>query len=117
MQIEVEEYVREDGSCPFRRWVDRLDHRAALKVSTALMRLEMGNTSNIKWFGGIGEYIIDFGPGYRVYLMQDGPTLILLFGGGTKRTQQRDIDAVHALRMEYKARKKIRRHTRKSGWH
>ncbi|CAG9932439.1 protein of unknown function [Candidatus Nitrotoga arctica] len=32
------------------------------------------------------------GPGYRVYLAKDGDTLIILFGGGTKRGQQKDID-------------------------
>jgi putative component of toxin-antitoxin plasmid stabilization module len=23
---------------------------------------------NINWFAGIGEYVIDWGPGYRIYL-------------------------------------------------
>jgi len=62
MSIRVEEYVREDGSNPFRAWFDRLDSQAAAKVATAVMRLATGNTSNVKWFGGIGEYRIDWGP-------------------------------------------------------
>jgi hypothetical protein len=33
--------------------------------------------------------------------------LIVLFGGGTKRGQQRDIDKAKELLAEYKARKKI----------
>ena len=32
--------------------------------------------------------------------------LIILFGGGTKRGQQRDIDKAKELLAEYKARKK-----------
>ena len=32
--------------------------------------------------------------------------MIVLFGGGTKRCQQRDIDSAKALLAEYKARKK-----------
>ena len=40
------------------------------------------------WFDGIGEYVINWGPGYRVYLAKDGDTLIILFGGGTTRGQQ-----------------------------
>jgi hypothetical protein len=32
--------------------------------------------------------------------------LIVLFGGGTKRGQQRDIDRAKALFAEYKARKR-----------
>jgi putative component of toxin-antitoxin plasmid stabilization module len=30
--------------------------------------MELGNKSSIKWFGGMGEYVIDWGPGYRIYL-------------------------------------------------
>ena len=37
----------------------------------------------------------------------------MLFGGGTKRGQQRDIDLAKALVAEYKARKKVV--TRKAG--
>jgi putative addiction module killer protein len=67
--------------------------------------MELGNTSNVKWFAGIGEYVIDWGPGYRIYLAKDGESLIVLFGGGTKRRQQADIEWAKALHAEYKARK------------
>jgi len=46
------------------------------------------------------------GPGYRVYLAKDGDSLIILFGGGIKRGQQKDIDRAKALHIEYKLRKK-----------
>ena len=108
MTIRVEEYLREDGSNPYKRWFDALDARAAAKVTTAKLRMELGNTSNIKWFDGMGEYVIDWGPGYRIYLAKDGEALIVLFGGGIKRGQQRDIDQARALLAEYKARKKAR---------
>lgn len=85
-----------------------LDARAAAKVTTAKLRMEMGNTSNIKWFGGMGEYVIDWGPGYRIYLAKDGDALIVLFGGGINRAQQRDIEQARALLAEYKVRKKAR---------
>ena len=98
--------MRADGSNPYKRWFDSLDAQAAAKVTTAKLRLSMGNVSSVKWFGGLGEYVIDWGPGYRVYLAQDGASLIVLFGGGTKRGQQRDIDSAKALLAEYKARKK-----------
>jgi putative addiction module killer protein len=52
-----------------------------------------------------GEYVIDWGPGYRIYLAKDGESLIVLYGGGTKRRQQSDIDRAKALHAEYKARK------------
>jgi putative addiction module killer protein len=106
MSIRVDEYIRDDGSSPFQRWFDSLDAQAAAKVTTARGRLELGLTSSIKWFGGIGEYRIDSGPGYRMYLAQDGKKFIILFGGGTKQRQQADIAQAQALHLEYKARKK-----------
>jgi len=102
----VEEYLLENGASPYKTWFDGLDAHAAAKVTTAKLRLELGNTSSVKWFSGIGEYVIDWGPGYRVYLAKDGERLIVLFGGGTKRTQKNDIERAKALNAEYKARKK-----------
>jgi putative addiction module killer protein len=85
--------------------VNSLDAQAGAKVAVALVRLEQGNLSNVKWFKGIGEYRINWGPGYRIYLVQEGKKLIILFGGGTKQTQQKDIENAIALLQEYKERK------------
>jgi putative addiction module killer protein len=89
---------------PFKRWFDNLNFQAAAKVSVALARMELGNTSNIKWFSGLGEYKIDWGPGYRIYFLQDGEKLIVLLGGGTKKRQRKDIAIARELLKEYKAR-------------
>jgi putative addiction module killer protein len=94
-----------DESNPYREWFDGLDAQAAAKVATAALRLEMGNTSRVKWIGAIGEYRIDWGPGYRIYMAKDGNALIILFGGGTKRSQRADIRRAEGLFAEYKARK------------
>ncbi|HBI15620.1 MAG TPA: addiction module protein [Desulfobulbaceae bacterium] len=104
--MNVQEYIREDGSSPYQKWFSGLDPVAAAKLSVAKFRLELGNTSNIKWFGGIGEYRIDWGPGYRIYLAMEGQKLIILFGGGTKKTQKTDIKAAQKFFLEYKDRKK-----------
>src|SRR6267143_1150573 len=34
---------------------------------------------------------IDYGPGYRIYSVQRGKTVVILLCGGHKRTQARDI--------------------------
>jgi putative addiction module killer protein len=104
--IKVQEYLKEDDSSPYQEWFNSLDTQAAAKVTVAKSRLELGNTSNVKWFDGIGEYKIDWGPGYRIYLAQDGKQLIVLFGGGTKKNQQSDINRAKELYQEYKRRKK-----------
>ena len=105
MPLTVLEYVREDGSSPFAAWFSGIPVQAAAKVATARARLEMGNTSAVKWIGVIGEYRIDWGPGYRIYLGKDGEQVVILLGGGTKRHQQIDIRRAMALWSEYKARK------------
>lgn len=104
--IKVQEYLKEDGSSPYQEWFNSLDVQAAAKVTVAKSRLELGNTSNVKWFDGIGEYKIDWDPGYRIYLAQDGKQLIVLFGGETKKNQQSDINRAKELYQEYKRRKK-----------
>ena len=83
-----------------------MNAQAAAKVTVAITRLELGNTSNIKWFDGIGEYKIDWGPGLRIYLIIEGKQVIILLGGGTKNNQQSDIKKVQELYQEYKERKK-----------
>lgn len=112
--IKVQEYIQEDGSSPYQEWFNSLDTKAAAKVTVAKSRLQLGNTSNVKWFDGIGEYRIDWGPGYRIYLAQDGKHLIILFGGGTKKNQQSDINRAKEFYQEYKRRKKEVRKTPES---
>ena len=63
----------------------------------------MGNLSKAKGVGGgVLEYSIEFGPGYRIYFGRDGDALIMLLGGGTKAHQQRDIKATVQLWREYR---------------
>lgn len=105
--IEVLELVDAQGRSPFGRWVSRLDHHAAARVATALYRMEMGNLSNVKGVGGgVLEYRIDSGPGYRIYFGRDDDALIILLGGGTKVRQQRDIETAVALWRGYGQRKR-----------
>lgn len=103
----VREYVNDLGISPFARWFSSLHAQAAAKVTTALMRMELGNLSNVKSVGaGVFEYRLDFGPGYRIYFGMEGPKLILLLGGGTKKYQPKDIAEAQRLWQEYKERRK-----------
>ncbi len=104
--IEIREYVDDRGRSPFGRWFDGLDAGVAIKVRTALARIEAGNLSNVRGVGsGVLEYRINVGPGYRVYFGRDGDTLVVFPVGGTKVRQQRDIENARDLRREYKRRK------------
>ena len=103
----VLEYLDPSGRNPFRHWFDGLDTQAAIKIRTAIARLEQGNDSNTKSIGkGVFEYRVDFGPGYRIYFGRDGDALVILLGGGTKQRQGEDIVAAYARWADYKQRKR-----------
>lgn len=107
MKIIIHQYIAASGINPFEKWFDHLNHMAAVKVTTAIYRLEQGNYSNVKSLkDGVFEYKIDFGPGYRVYFGQDGDELVILLGGGTKKQQDKDIIAAKKFWAEYKLLKK-----------
>lgn len=106
--MRVVEYL-EDGVSPFGRWFSVLDARAAAKVTTALYRIEQGHWANTKSVGqGVFEYKIDFGPGYRIYFGQEGQMFIILLGGGSKKTQNRDIKIARGRWATYKTRRSER---------
>jgi putative addiction module killer protein len=66
----------------------------------------IGQYFQYQMFDGLGEYKINWGPGYRIYLIQEGKRLIILFGGGDKSTQKKDIKQAKALIAEFRIRKK-----------
>ena len=104
--VTVREFLDRGGSSPFAKWFGGLDATAAAKVTTALLRIELGNLSNVKGVGaGVFEYRIDFGPGYRVYFGKDGETVVILLGGGTKKRQDRDIATAKERWKDYKERR------------
>jgi putative addiction module killer protein len=108
--LDVREYLNEDGASPFADWFAGLDAIAAAKITVVLARIEQGNLSNVKGVGeGVLEYRLDFGPGYRVYFGRNGDVLVILLAGGTKRRQQRDIEAAQARWADYKRRKRLMR--------
>jgi putative addiction module killer protein len=60
--------------------------------------LETGNPGDVKPVGGgISEMRIDYGPGYRVYFVHRGTTVVVLLAGGDKDTQDRDIATAREL--------------------
>jgi len=104
---EVREYLDAKGNSPYAKWFDSLNVSAAVKVATAIHRMEHGNLSNVKGVGaGVYEYRIDFGPGYRVYFGKDGDWFVILLAGGTKKRQDVDVTTAKARWRDYKRRKR-----------
>lgn len=66
-----------------------------------IRRLELGNPGDIKPVGeGVAELRIPYGPGYRVYLGNQGKTAVILLCGGDKSSQSRDIAAAKQMLKE-----------------
>ena len=101
MAFQVLELLLDDGLSPYAQWFDGLAPDIAAKVATAKYRMQQGNLSSVEWFRGIGEYKINYGAGWRIYLAKDGIEIIMLLGGGSKNGQQRDIDQAVKLWKEY----------------
>ena len=78
----------------FVRWLECLrDLRGRAKVLARIERLIGGNPGDVRPVGsGVSELRINYGPGYRVYYVQRGTTLIILLAGGDKSSQVKDID-------------------------
>jgi putative addiction module killer protein len=86
----------------FSQWLSKLaDGQAKARIVARASRLAMGNPGDVKPAGGgISEMRIDYGPGYRVYFVQRGPTAVLLCGGD-KRTQSADIKQAAAIAKDW----------------
>jgi len=77
----------------YRQWFSNLrDPQAQARINLRIRRLSMGNFGDVKPIGkGASELRINYGPGYRVYFIQRGETLVILLAGGDKNSQRRDI--------------------------
>jgi putative addiction module killer protein len=102
---EIRLYETQDGKVPFSDWMESLETQPIYgKIMARLERVENGNFGNHHGVGeGVFELVIDFGPGYRVYFGQDGQHLVILLVGGSKSTQQSDIQTAKDYWRNYNA--------------
>ena len=104
--LEVREYLDRRERSPFGIWFNQLDKTAAAKVTVGVTRVALGNFSNVQSVGGgVSEYKIDFGPGFRIYFGRDGETVVILLGGGSKKRQSKDIQDAIVRWNDYKEQK------------
>ena len=99
-------YETANGKDPFGEWLLFLGDRntnASERILTRLDRLRLGNFGDARSLGrGLSELRIDVGPGYRVYFTLDGKSVVVLFCGGDKSTQQRDIRRARQYLADYR---------------
>ncbi len=91
----------------FDLWFGQLrDNQAKARIKARLRRAEDGNLGDVKAVAkGISEMRIHYGPGYRLYFMQNGFEIVLLLAGGDKSTQADDIQTAVALARKLKEEK------------
>jgi len=92
-------------SATFDAWLNGLrDARGRARINARITRMQTGNLGDVKALGdGLHEARIFYGPGYRLYFIQEGKTLIVLLSGGDKGSQRRDIERAKALAAEWRA--------------
>jgi putative addiction module killer protein len=91
-------------SATFDKWLLGLrDRTARARIEARIVRMALGNPGDVKPVrNGINEMRIDYGPGYRVYFLQRGQTIIVLLAGGDKRTQDTDINRAIEIAHDWK---------------
>jgi len=73
------------------------------RIAARIDRLASGNPGDVQPVGdAVSEMRINYGPGYRVYFIQQGKVLVVLLCGGDKSTQERDIRQAKALAGQWK---------------
>ncbi len=88
----------------FRRWVRSLrDRRAVARINARMRNASLGNLGDTRSVGhGLFEMRIHYGPGYRLYFIRDGQTVIVLLCGGDKDSQPRDVARARQLAREWR---------------
>jgi len=87
-------HYEENGRDIFKDWVKSLkDFKGRDAINRTVSKLLDGNFGDHKYCrDGVYELRIHVGAGYRVYYSISENEIILLLCGGSKTTQQRDID-------------------------
>lgn len=87
-------YTTTSGKQPVRKWLENIkDSMTQAILYKRIRQAGMGNFGNTRSVGGgVNEFKIDFGQGYRIYFGLHKDKMIVLLVGGTKRTQQADVE-------------------------
>jgi putative addiction module killer protein len=103
--IRLLRYQTADDRAPYSDWIAGLDDKTAARVFAYVDRMKGGNFGDSKPVGdGVSELKIDFGPGFRVYYVRDGKTVVILLMGGDKSSQRADIREARAFAADYRSR-------------
>ena len=100
---EIIYYQTVENKVPYLEWYNSLDKSLRLIVDKRLSKVERGLYGNNK---RLSEelYELKFDNGLRIYYTEIGNTIVLLFTGGNKSKQSKDIETATKYLNEYNSR-------------
>jgi putative addiction module killer protein len=103
---QVKYYRKSNGVIPFLNWFDSLkDDTVKSKIRTRLDRVKLGNLGDYRSVaGGVFELRFDMGPGYRIYFSREGNALVILYCGGDKSSQSKNVVLAQEFLTDYRRR-------------
>lgn len=97
-------YKNASGVVPFKKWYSKLDATVRARIFQRLERVEYfnekGSFNMIKGKEILIELKFHFGPGYRIYCKYFSGGMVV-FIGGDKSTQRRDIQLAQEYYQDY----------------
>ena len=100
---EIIYYQTAENKVPYLEWYNSLDNSLRLIVDKRLSKVERGLYGNNK---RLSEelYELKFDNGLRIYYTEIENTIVLLFTGGNKSKQSKDIETATKYLNEYNSR-------------
>ena len=91
-----------ETTAEFDNWLRSLNDGKTQKVILKRIRtMSLGTLGDVHSLdNSLFEAQIHYGPGYRLYFVNQGPRIIILLCGGDKSTQKRDIARARELAKE-----------------
>ena len=100
---EIIYYETLNNKTPYLDWYESLDKSLKLIVDKKLSKVERGLYGENKRLSE-DLYELKFSNGLRIYYTEIDNTIVLLFTGGNKSKQSKDIDIAKKYLEEYKSR-------------
>lgn len=101
---EIIYYQTNDNKVPYLEWYNSLDKSLRLVVDKRLSKVERGlYGNNRRLFEEL--YELKFDNGLRIYYTEIDNTIVLLFTGGNKSKQSKDIETATKYLNDYNERK------------
>jgi putative addiction module killer protein len=100
----IEFYKTPSDKEPYCEWFASIkDNIVKARIDQRLRRVEQGNLGDYKLIEeGLCEFRFFFDAGIRIYFAIKDKRIIVLFGGGNKNTQKKDIEIAKQHYKEFK---------------